>query len=355
MSLHIAYNTLFLVPNEVGGTEYYTRSLLASLEKVKPLPSVLFCNRENAQTFSLTSAAWRKVICGVSAKWRWQRLLYEQLVLPWKVWRADAHVIHSFGYIGPFLAPARKVITVHDANWRDFPEDQGFLARAVTRALMAASLYSADFIVTDSAFSLSRLQHFYPQYGRKMRVIEPGLDEQFLQLLQEPQSLPTFVKKPFFLCVSAMYPHKNVSYLLELWPELKKSHPDASLIIVGKNGRLAKEIYAQSEKIQGIIVLPKVSLTHLVSLYQNCLSFFFPSSYEGFGFPVYEALAAGSTVFVGEKTCYRESAQKEVFAFSFDPQKDARAVSEKSQRRQPKILTQSYDQSARKLLDLYSE
>jgi glycosyltransferase involved in cell wall biosynthesis len=352
----IGINTLFLIPNEVGGTEYYTRSFLNELQKQdRKNEYVVFCNRENFETFKFSNPLWKKVLCDISARNRFARIVFEQVILPFYILRHGCKTVHSFGYIGPFFLPARSIITVHDANWKDHPEDTPWLPRLTTSILMELSLFSAHRIITDSAFSLTRLVAHYPQYRSKLSMVEPGLDEHFLELLRTKQSKPSEVQKPYFLCVSGLYPHKRVSYLLELWQHLQQDVPNYSLVIVGKNGGEVTKIREMAQNAKRVVILDKVTLPKLVSLYQNAEEFLFPSVYEGFGFPVYEALAAGLPTMVGNKSCYSLEAQKFLSEFSFEPSKDSKKVVKLMGKDQKPYAAAGYVAATKKLLSFYQE
>lgn len=351
----IGINTLFLIPNKVGGTEYYARSVLHELSmRDKKNVYVIFCNNENFDTFHFENKNWKKVRCAIFASNRFLRVLYEQVVLPFHVWKNNCQILHSFGYFGPIVSTARLITTIHDANWKDHPQDQPLISRFLLNLLMSATVARSEHILTDSSFSKQRLAYYYPQHTHKMQVMEPGLNDLFLTLLQKKQKLP-IEKHPFLLCVSGLYPHKRVSYLLSLWPALQKHFPSHQLIIVGNNGGEASQIAKRSKRLSGVRLLKKVSLPSLVALYQNADLFLFPSVYEGFGYPVYEALAAGLPTLVGKKDCYSEGIQPELAEFSFNRQHDVASILSMIKKRKKPLIYHGYENLASKLLSLYKK
>ena len=176
----IGINALFLIPNQVGGTEYHLRSFLTYIEKLDTVNSyVVFCNAENYDSFSFTHKNWTKVLCPVAAKNRVHRILYEQIVLPFVAEQKGCEILHSYGYFGPVFGGFKKVVTVHDANWLDHPEDSSFIQNCVLNVLIRAAVATADIVVTDSDFSSQRLQHFFPTIAQKLRIIWPGVDDEF--------------------------------------------------------------------------------------------------------------------------------------------------------------------------------
>jgi glycosyltransferase involved in cell wall biosynthesis len=83
------------------------------------------------------------------------------------------------------------------------------------------------------------------------------------------------------------------------------------LVIVGKRGWLYDDIvsapttYATSDRVKFLEYIPD---TDLSVLYRNALCFALPSLYEGFGFPVLEAMTYGCPVVVSRTSSLPEIA-----------------------------------------------
>jgi glycosyltransferase involved in cell wall biosynthesis len=346
----IGVNALFLVPNAVGGTEYHLRSFVKYLQKLDTTNSyVLFCNRENYDSFELSSTRWKKVLCPIAACNRGVRLLYEQLIFPWVVRAAGCTVLHSYGYFGPIITLGiPHVVTVHDVNWKDHPEDNSWIYNAVVGFLIEQTMQRAHMILTDSEFGKSRLLTHFPQYSKTISVIEPGVDDAFLELLKTKSTSPLGTT-PYLLCVSAFYPHKRVAELIEWWKTVQNDAelPKITLVIIGKNGRDAERVQQLVEQTKRTTLVAKVSYPELVRYYQHAVAVIHPSAYEGFGYPVYEAVAAGKRVFVGRVEMYGEGVRPYLIS---------------GYRKLPEVITkqsgfstktQAYAVGTRKLIEMY--
>lgn len=324
--MRIGINILFLIPNRVGGTEYYARSLLAELEKQDTTNCyVIFCNKENANTVVFSSPKWKKVICPVYAENRLFRVLFEQLMLPILVFKESCDVLHSLGYTSPFFSMCPRITTIHDANWRDMPQDSTKMERIALDFLITLSAYSSKYIVTQSIFASNRLQRAFPRLKRRIKISQPGLDPELLSLISSKQER---TQQKYLLCVSGLYPHKNIPYLFELWRRLSELLPAYKLVLVGQNGKDEEKVKKLIQEISSVCWYPKVSRLTLARLYQSAAAFIFPSVYEGFGFPVYEALAARLPVFVGSKKPFQEISNH-LNELSFDIESDAEMVFQK--------------------------
>lgn len=328
MTSRLSVNTLFLIPNQVGGTEYHLRTKLTEWQSdLSKSEVVVYCNRENAATFSF-KVGWKKVVCPVKATNRLARLMYEQLVLPWQAWRDGVEVMYSFGYLGPLLFPKKTVITVHDANWKDCPADFSWLERIGLTLLIELSLWKATTIVTDSAFAYSRLSHHFPQYQQKLVIEEPAVSPALTHELKKKHPNPLAGKK-YLLTVSGLYPHKRVPYALELFQAFRRRHPEFEYVLVGRNGKDEATILETIAAEHSVHYYPKVSLSKLAALYTHAQAFIFPSVYEGFGYPVYEALSAKLNVIVGRKELYHQKIQPKLAQLSFKVADDVKILEER--------------------------
>ncbi len=352
----IGINTLFMIPNEVGGTEYHLRSFLLYLEKMdRKNQYVIFCNRENYSTFHFTSDKWKKVECPVSAKSRGVRLLYEQIFFPILVRKFKCDLLHSFGYFGPILGVKNHYVTVHDTNWKDHPEDFSFLAKWILKLLCELNIFTAKKIITDSDFSANRILRHFPQSRKKLVIVKPGIDDAFY--LELKKNIPTLIKQKYILCVSAFYPHKNITYLLKLWTNFQRNNSQYRLVLVGNNGTQKNEVLKRLQFIKNCSYFSKVSFSQLVNLYKNAELFIFPSTYEGFGYPVYEALSARIPVVVGNKSLYSEVVADNLNLLQFIISKDSLILKKllltKNSNKKKHFF--SYADSVEKLIKTYQE
>src|SRR5690606_28583206 len=102
----------------------------------------------------------------------------------------------------------------------------------------------------------------------------------------------------FFLCVGTLEPRKNLVTAIGAYSRLPASFQDRfPILVVGPQGwgDLALPACAQQLERQGRLrFLGYMNEARMRDLYQECAAFLYPSSYEGFGMPVSEAMATGS-------------------------------------------------------------
>lgn len=305
--MKVGVNTLFFIPGEVGGTETYLRqTLLAMAEHFPDVSIVLFTNRENDSVLRGDLSAFKQVgfeLLDFAASNRYSRIIREQVELPGRVKRSDVDVLWSPGYTAPFFCSCPHVVTIHDMQYKSYPQDMSFPARLVTDLLVNAAAKRCERVIAVSHFSKDEIVKYTGISSDKVVVVHEAANLAFSEVLpaeerREMLSKLIPVDKPYVLFVSNTYPHKNAHTLVRSFGEIMGNIPH-NLVMVG-NPRLGesevqKALGSVADKSR-IFRLQKLSMEQLAPLYQGCDVFVFPSLYEGFGLPVLEAMLAGVPV-----------------------------------------------------------
>ena len=354
----IGINILYLIPNQVGGTEYYARSLIDALQKNDNTNTYyVFCNKETSSKLQLINPKWQKIECAVHGKDKVTRILFEQCVLPLLAQKYRCTVLHSLGYSSPAFGTFSKITSVHDANWRDHPSDDNWFYNAIANIIYGSSMRFSDLILTDSHFSKTRIVAFFPNHASKISVLSPGIDPKVITSIENARLKPE-QKNPYILCVSNFYPHKQILYLLTLWEKISANSPGLELLLVGSQGKDKNKVASLVASKDTVRWFQKVSLEELGALYANAKLCIFPSIYEGFGFPVYEALVSKAPIVVGDVNLYSSLITDVLHQLSFSEDKDASLVlsllkmNTKNTNNKKKIPT--YKMSAKKLIKIYN-
>lgn len=284
----IGLNLLYLIPGKVGGTETYARELIFHLSKTHQL--VLFCGRETAPTFT-QSKNIQVITLPINSNNRLARILAEQILLPIYSLRYKLDVLFSLGYSAPFLHPCPSVVTIHDLNWHYHPEDFSPLNRFAWEWLTRLSARFSDHVITDS------------QYSRESLIQVLGLRKEKVTAILHatPTVLPTSKQTsqlPYIFTVLADYPHKNLASLLAAFARISSKRADLDLVICGLGN--------QPSSSKRIKYLGYVTRVKLAELYAEAEVFVFPSAYEGFGYPVLEAMSYGTPVVSSRATSLAE-------------------------------------------------
>ena len=219
-------------------------------------------------------------------------------------------VFFAPNYLSPplFRVIGKKVITVHDCTFAFYPdllrqETLKHLLRYLPKEVRRASK-----IIADSRQTKKDIQEIYSLPPEKIQVIFPGNPIQDTSLV-----LP--LKKPYLLFVGTLEPRKNIVSVLDAYEIVRKKGILLNLYLVGKVGWKSDQILARltSHPFSGAISHASyVSSEDLAAYYKEAFCLLFPSLYEGFGFPVLEAMSLGCPVIttrlsslpeVGEDAC----------------------------------------------------
>jgi glycosyltransferase involved in cell wall biosynthesis len=204
---------------------------------------------------------------------------------------SDCDVFFGANYFLPRLHAAvakKRVITIHDLTYKRFPELLQKETLANLEMQMQREIAIADAIVCVSEATRRDLLHFYEVDPSRAFAIHSGLG--VTDRAHEPvEGLPA----RYLLFVSTVEPRKNLATLLDAYESLRASGAyDGSLVVVGKIGWKSEAIVPRLRG-RGVVHLDYLRAGQLATVYANAETFVFPSIYEGFGFPLLEAMSHG--------------------------------------------------------------
>jgi glycosyltransferase involved in cell wall biosynthesis len=163
----------------------------------------------------------------------------------------------------PLILPTRgrKVITVHDIFFLDFPDRSGDEAGKVFYRLAAASFRDADGIITSSQFTSVELASRFALDEKKVRIIPPGLDGLFLEDVSDDELRATRERlnlpPSFLLFVGAQVPRKNLVRFIEALKIVHLRGIRIPLVLVGPRGEDSSDIRKKADELGiGAWVMP---------------------------------------------------------------------------------------------------
>lgn len=202
------------------------------------------------------------------------------------MWLMDCDVIFGANYFLPRLMGAvarRRVITIHDLTYKRLPE---LLQKETLDNLerhMMREVAAADAIICVSESTRRDVLAYYQVDPARVVAIHSGLAP------APPPEPVAGLPQRYILFVSTIEPRKDLGTLIGA---LEMLDYDGALVVAGRIGWKAEAI-ARRLRGAGIVHLDYVRPSQLATLYANAEAFVFPSIYEGFGFPLLEAMAHG--------------------------------------------------------------
>ncbi|MCR4264187.1 MAG: glycosyltransferase family 4 protein [Candidatus Roizmanbacteria bacterium] len=207
----------------------------------------------------------------------------------------------------------RTIVTIHDVIPLVFPRQFPAGIRGnVNLFFLKRALNNVDAVITDSHNSKNDIVRFLSVPSSKITVIYLAGGEHFRRLSKRELLDLDLQKKyrlseRYLLYVGDVNWNKNLGGLIEGFSKLRKD--DISLVMVGKaltdmKTLETKQLIEQIHNLgleKRIVRLGFVPVDDLVGMYNEAVGYIQPSYYEGFGFPVLEAMQCGIPV-ISSKT-----------------------------------------------------
>ncbi len=211
--------------------------------------------------------------------------------------RPRPDVLFVPAHVLPLAHPVPTVVTVHDLGYRHFPAAHPLGQRLYLDWSTRFSARRATHLIADSLATRRDLARFYKVHEGRVSVVYPGRDETLQPTGPAAVRARYGLAGDYVLHVGTLQPRKNLLRLIDAVAAARQQAPGLSLVLAGRPGWLAGPILARARECAGFVrLLDYVPAADLAGLYSGARVFAFPSLYEGFGFPVLEAMACDTPV-----------------------------------------------------------
>jgi alpha-1,3-rhamnosyl/mannosyltransferase len=294
------------LPGDVRGIGRYVRAVLPRVLAFEPrLRLALFTRHEVEPLVAMVSSD--PGLSGRASVLHARELTPSSADLFWYPWNV-AHPLPPCGAI---------VVTMHDVVPVVLPDPRRsrWWKNLRWRRHYAVTARRATVIMADSAFTAHEVERVLGFPFRRIRVTPLAADDfPVPPAAGDAAALARLgVTSPFFLAVGAADPRKNLDLLYGAMQRIVGSNLLASLVLAGPR----RSCDPPAPSAPWVRTLGFVSDSDLAVLYRRATALVMPSTYEGFGLPVLEAMRLGGPVI-----CARASSLPEVAgdaAAWFDP------------------------------------
>ena len=293
----LALNLLSLVPDDVGGAEEYAVRTLSAYARHGPadLWPVLCLSAAALDAHPGLGEAFDVEVHPNDGRRRARRVLVENT---WLAARTAGLAVHHLGGRIPARTSCPVAVTVHDLQPLDHPENFGpvkgpYLGRAIPR-----SVARADVVVAVSDAVSRQVINRLGVDPNQVVTVSVGAET-----VASAPSVPA--GPPTVLYPATTHPHKNHCLLVEAFDRVAARHPDTRLVLTGGRGAAETDVarvIATAEHAGRIDRTGRIPAADLARHLADADVVAFPSTYEGFGIPVLEAMAAGVAVLVADGT-----------------------------------------------------
>jgi glycosyltransferase involved in cell wall biosynthesis len=227
---------------------------------------------------------------GGSSSVRW-----EQFALPGRLARATLDVFLGPAYSLPPALPCPSLVAIHDLSFELFPEEFARRERWRRRWLARRAVGRASRVLTLSHRIASDIEERYAVPADRIDVLPLAVDHALFAAAAEA---PPPVERPYLLYLGSVLPRRRVDLLLDAFASVARDRGELRLVIAGRN-RLPRPA-ALGEQVDRlglgdrVVELGWVPEEALAGLLANAELTCYLSTYEGFGLPPIESLAAGT-------------------------------------------------------------
>ena len=246
-----------------------------------------------------------------------QMSLRQHFAVPWLARRLGVDLLHYPHYDAPVsLASVPVVATIHDLKYLKHPHwyrRGSRLKNIYARWSYGQTAKHASAIIAVSHFTADQFRNTFPRANAQVTVIHEAVGREFRshpEILSRVAQERHGIARPFVLTVGERRPHKNQAGLIRAFAHCNARNTHDLVIVGGAYGD-----YLEPERVvsefgmeNNVHFLDKVSDADLRALYSEADVFALVSKYEGFGFPLLEAMNSGTAVVASETTATGEIA-----------------------------------------------
>jgi glycosyltransferase involved in cell wall biosynthesis len=212
-------------------------------------------------------------------------------------WLQPATVVHATNYLAP---PSRlpTLVSVYDCSFVRYPE----LCTPEVRALVPIvrrTIGRGATVHTGSEFVADEIEELFGPGLRgtgRLVVIPLGIPRLGDSAVMPAELDAAIGGAPFVLSIATLEPRKNLPHLVSAFGLLAETHADLRLVIAGRDGPARPAVDDAVARLSSaardrVVLAGHVDDAGRRALLDSASVLAYPSIYEGFGFPLLEAMS----------------------------------------------------------------
>jgi glycosyltransferase involved in cell wall biosynthesis len=324
--MNIGFDAKRIYQNTTG-LGHYSRTLVTSLSKYFAeneyyLFAPKITNKFNADDFENIHSVTPTQFPSTLLKAAWRSNWVKRDLLKHKI-----DVYHGLSHEIPFginKTKVKSVVTIHDLIFERYPNQFSKIDVQIYRRKFKNACINSNKIIAISEQTKKDIIDFYNINENKIEVCYQSCNDIFRQVINETKK--NRIKKlynlpdKFFLTVGSIIERKNLLTIVKALHQLK-NEINIPLVVIGNGGgykETIKDYIAKNNLQNDVIFLSENEKINNLSSYKNssdfpaiyqlALAMIYPSTFEGFGLPVLEALCSKLPVITSNISCLPEAA-----------------------------------------------
>lgn len=283
--MRILFDLSTLNHHHLSGVGVYALNLALALQRMK-----------GAELFGGVRLSRLKRLSTIRSHFKGRIAPFAQSFPIWPWMKFD--IFHGPDFRLPRYCSIPRVVTIHDlAVFEDGYSEPEFLERGREVLWNVLERNPPEAVIAASEFTKQEVLRRFPKLKDKTYCVYHGADH----LPQNKQGASKSIEDPYFLFVGNLEKRKNVACLVKAFSRVagQAGFQRHRLVLVGKPGFGFEEIQSEVQSSPAksrITLLGFLSADELARIFSSALAFVYPSFYEGFGFPILEAMRLGVPV-----------------------------------------------------------
>jgi glycosyltransferase involved in cell wall biosynthesis len=319
-----------LASQDKAGTGVYAARLLEQLLKRSDVRMDVM-NAYHSTSRGFTTAAVLRTA---------RNLMWTHVHLPILLWRNRPDLLHAPAIVAPVISPCPVVITIHDISYLLYPSHFARWWVAYLRSVMPPAVKSAVAVICGSENSKRDIVRAYGAACDKVHVVPYGIDHERFHpraTLDREWAKDLGIRDGYVLHVGTFSYRKNIPVLLQAVARLRArgKWQGRQVVLAGlgntalKGGQQILDSIRELDLGGDVVLTGRTPDEHMPGLYAHASMLIMPSLYEGFGFPVLEAMASGTPVICSNTSSLPEVGGDAALYFSpHDPDTLAGAIAD---------------------------
>ncbi|GAA3945833.1 glycosyltransferase family 1 protein [Actinomadura viridis] len=291
------------VPADRGALGRYVDGLLRALHELGADLAVA-CQRADEARYGTLAPRARIVKGPATLAHRASRLSWEQSGLPYVARQVGADVIHLPTYTIPVQAGRPTVVTIHDMALFGEPESHDPIRATYIKSATRTAARRATRLIAPSKATRDDLVRLLDADPGHIDVAYHGVDHEVFHRPSEEETKHVSDRlglhgQAYIAYLGALEPRKNVPNLIRGWARACSGRAEPPALVLAGSGGWDDEVDGALADVPPELRVVRPGYLRWSSLpgfFGGALTVALPSTGEGFGLPVLEAMSCGAPV-----------------------------------------------------------